>query len=84
MKGRKCSAEENPENDPDENDTFISVTSCRPPNTINDGQLERLMEGISHTRLAQALGPRLDILFAERTTGLNPYAPPSAAGSRRF
>jgi hypothetical protein len=33
---------------------------------VTDAQLERLMDGVSDERLARALGPRLDILVADR------------------
>jgi hypothetical protein len=33
--------------------------------TATDAHLERLMDGVSDERLARALGPRLDILFAD-------------------
>jgi hypothetical protein len=40
--------------------------SPTPAPATTDDQLERLMEGLSDARLARAIGPRLDLLFAER------------------
>jgi hypothetical protein len=45
----------------------ISPTPASSPRpTVTDAQLERLLDGISDDRLAIALGPRLDIFFADR------------------
>jgi hypothetical protein len=50
----------------------ISPTPASSPTpNVHDARLERLLDGVSDARLASALGPRLDLLFAERLTFLD-------------